>query len=95
MPHHFRLGFNPGCLIALSYSLMLFQAAFSCPVKGLTGWPHKQGTQGRPIIGHIESRTQHREIDVIWLSVHRCWTVTQNPTLEVLQPDLSQTWSMH
>lgn len=43
MPHRFRLQFNPGCLIALSHSLMPFQPAFSYPETGLTGWPHKQG----------------------------------------------------
>lgn len=84
MLRRFRLGFNPGSLIAPSYSLMPFQPAFSCPVRGLTGWPHKPGTQGRPIIGHIESGTQHRESNVIWLSVHGSWPVTQNHTLEVL-----------
>lgn len=44
MPHRFRVGFNPGCLIALSDSLTPSQPASSCPERGLTGWPHKQGT---------------------------------------------------
>lgn len=44
VPHRFRPRFNPGRLIALSHSLTPSQPTFSCPERGLTGWPHNQGT---------------------------------------------------
>lgn len=66
MPHLFKPGFNSGFLIVPSCSLTPSQPAFDCPVRGLTGWPHRQDTK-KANYGHTGSKTQHRGSRVIWL----------------------------